>query len=145
MATGVLSLEINPDPQMIAMARMFVASVARHHAVDEDSVDDIKIVISEACTNSVKAHQSDGIEDPIRIIAYLEDELLYFEVLDEGAGLDLSVDSPDAEHVTPSAGLYEGSLGLQLIRSLFPKSEIGSRDERGTFVRIPVPFGTATD
>jgi len=126
------------------MARIFGAAVARHFGCDEDAVEDVKIALSEACTNSVKAHRDNGVELPVRIIGIAEEDELLFEVVDEGPGIDLSKRDVSAD-ATPPGGLFEGSLGLTVIRSLFPTAEIGPNAEVGTTVRFAVKRGTVID
>jgi serine/threonine-protein kinase RsbW len=130
-----LELSVPPDPGSVAMARMFAASVARHFGCDEDVVEDVKVAMSEACTNAVKAHESAGVSEPIRIIAAPIENGLQFEVIDAGEGIDPTGTAVDPT-ATPPSGLYEGSLGLVLIRSLFGSLDIGQNRGRGTRVRF---------
>ena len=124
------------------MARMFAGSVARHFGCDEDVVEDVKVAVSEACTNSVKAHRETETAEPIELLARLVDEGLQFEVVDAGGGINTELQKAISDGaVTPAAGLYEGSLGLTLIRSLFPGAEIVRNEDRGTTVRFIVPAG----
>ncbi len=128
------------------MARMFAGSVARHFGCDEDVVEDIKVAVSEACTNSVKAHRDSGTSEPVELRARTLDGELTFEIVDAGAGIDTKIERAVAsESATPAAGLYEGSLGLTLIRALFPGAEITRNDDRGTTVRFVVPVGPSPD
>ena len=125
------------------MARMFAGSVARHGGCDEDVVEDVKVAVSEACTNSVKAHRDRGNSEPIELVARLDDAEITFEVVDAGGGIDTALQHAIAESAaTPAAGLYEGSLGLMLIRSLFPGTEIIRNGDHGTTVRFVVPAGS---
>ena len=136
-----LRLSIPPEPGYIAMARMFAGSVARHFGCEEDVVEDVKVAVSEACTNSVKAHRDRQNNQPVELVAHIGDEDLTFEVVDSGGGFDIELHKAVAEGAaTPAAGLYEGSLGLTLIRSLFPSTEIVA-DSNGTTVRFVVPAG----
>ena len=138
-----LRLSIPPEPGYIAMARMFAASVARHLGCDEDVVEDVKVAISEACTNSVKAHRETGNADPIDLRARIGEGDVTFEIVDSGGGFDADLHKAVSESAaTPASGLYEGSLGLQLIRALFPETEIVTNDG-GTTVRFVVPAGTS--
>lgn len=116
------------------MCRLFVGSVARHYEIDEDAVGDLKVAVSEAVTNSIKAHQDAGrTEVPVRIRVVCDDQVCFVEVLDLGNGFE-SVQQTEGT-LTPPAGLYEGSLGLLVIRSLFPEAEITSGNA-GTMVRF---------
>jgi serine/threonine-protein kinase RsbW len=141
-----LRLAIPPDAGYIAMARMFAGSVARHYGCDEDVVEDVKVAVSEACTNSVKAHHDSGTAEPIELRARALDGELTFEIIDSGKGIDIALQrAVDESAVTPAGGLYEGSLGLTLIRSLFPGAEILRNDDRGTTVRFVVPVEPIPD
>jgi len=135
-----LRLAIPPEAGYIAMARMFAGSVARHYGCDEDVVEDVKVAVSEACTNSVKAHHDSGTIEPIELRARALNGDLSFEVVDSGRGIDTELQAAVQQGAaTPPAGLYEGSLGLTLIRALFPGAEILRNDDRGTTVRFVVP------
>lgn len=137
-----LTLRIPPDAGFIAMARMFAAAVARHFACDEDAVEDLKVAVSEACTNSVKAHADAGATDPIVLNACLRDDHVEFEIVDAGVGIDVERHLAVTEGTgTPPAGLYEGSLGLTLIKALFPDAQITRNSDRGTTVRFSLPSG----
>jgi len=138
-----LVLALPPEPELIAVARLFAAGACRQLGCDEDRIDDVKIAISESVTNAVKAHIEGGITLPIRISIRLEDESIGFEVSDAGPGFDAAA-VEGGEALTPPAGLYEGSLGLTLIQALFPDMRIHRNEHRGMTLgfsveAIPVP------
>ena len=55
--TEVVELEIPARPEFVALARLVVSSMASTDAVlTDDQVDDLKIAVSEACTNAIEAH-----------------------------------------------------------------------------------------
>ena len=135
--TEDLVLEIPPEPEHARTARLFAAAVARHFAVEEERVEDLKVAVSEACTNAINAHKAASVSDAIRLVARPEGTLIHFDVIDAGRGFD-----PDealaTNDYTPPLGLFEGSLGLALIRSLFPSARILRNDDRGMTVTITV-------
>jgi len=134
--TDDVVLEISADPAHARTARLFAAAAARHFGVDDERVEDLKVAISEAATNAINAHRRDGIDDPITLIAAPEPGGLRFAVVDAGAGFD-----PDVElsaTYTPPRGLSEGSLGLTLIRSLFPTIAIERNADRGMTISFVV-------
>ena len=108
--------------------------MARYYDCDEETVDDIKLAISEACTNAVKA--KDGAV-PVGIVVHPVDAKLQFEVVDSAGGFDVS-------SVSPSEELEEGGIGLQIIKSLFPQAVVESNAGGGTTVRFDVPNGPRT-
>lgn len=130
---GMFFLDVPPEADQVRTARLFAAAVARHYGADEDRVEDLKVAISEAATNSIKAHRNARVGDSIRISAEAAGDGLRFNVIDAGPGFSAS-DVLDANDPTPVPGLFEGSLGLTLIRSLFPDVEINPNAERGTTV-----------
>jgi len=131
-------LDVPPDPDQVRTARLFAAAVARHFGADEDRVEDLKVAISEAATNSIKAHQGAGISDPIRIEADADGDGIRFSVRDAGEGFTIDAVQSTRDPVTPLPGLFEGSLGLTLIRSLFPDVEIEPNRDRGMSVSFVV-------
>lgn len=137
------TLALPPEPEYVGVARLFAASVARHFGCDSESVEDLKVAVSEACTNSIKAHRDASVGEPVRIVVRLDGDALRFQVFDVGGGFDAP--PPPADSVTPPLGLFEGSLGLTLIRSLFPDTEIARNAEGGTTVRFSLllPAGRA--
>ncbi len=132
-----LVLEIAPEPEHVRTARLFAAAAARHFSVDEEKVDDLKVAISEACTNSFRAHQAARISDPVVVVASPSDAGVKFAVIDAGEGFEPDQGSRDLDH-TPPGGLFEGSLGLALIRKLFPDVEMKRNANRGMTVSFVV-------
>lgn len=134
----VLTLEVPPDASSIRTARLFASAVARHYGCDESAVEDIKLAISEACTNAVRLHSDVDLNTSVLIRARESEGSLRFEVLDAAA-------QPEGDHpaddMTPAGGLFEGSLGLSVVRSLFEDFEISSAPGGGTAVRFSVPIG----
>lgn len=131
-------LEIDPDPHLVPTARMFAATVARQLGCPEDSVLDVKIAISEACTNAVQAHVDRGVDDPIRLKVEEQAQRLIYEVSDAGHGVDVPSDEPpEVFRRAVESGTDDEGMGLALIRALFPSAEFQPQDE-GTVVRFGV-------
>lgn len=136
MDTDTFILEIDPDPQLVPTARMFAATVSRQLGAPEDSVLDIKIAVSEACTNAVQAHQDRGIDTPIRLLVAEQGPSLVYEVKDAGEGVDVvPADPPEVFKRAVEDTADQQGMGLALIRALFPSVEF-SPDGDGTVVRF---------
>ena len=136
--TDELVLAIPPDPEQVRTARLFAAAAARHFEIDEERVEDLKVAVSEACTNAIKSHMTAGLSDPVRIVAAPVTGGLRVTVVDRGPGFDPEMALADSEDYTPPAGLGGGSLGLTLIRALFPSLEIDRNPDRGMTISILV-------
>ena len=128
--TDQFRLEFSSDPRFISTARLFAAAVARYYDCDEETVDDIKLAISEACTNAVKA---DERSLPVGILARPEESAVEFRVVDQAGGFEEPAPGANGEE------LVEGGIGLQIIRSLFPEAVVEPNPEGGTIVRFSVP------
>ena len=133
---GAFALEVAPHPDQVRTARLFAAAVARHFGAEEERVEDLKVAISEAATNSIKAHREAGITEPVRVHAESSPGEIRFSVVDSGPGFSAPPPTPmDAKNpATPVAGLFEGSLGLALIQSLFPNLSIDRNEGPGMTV-----------
>ncbi|MGH2813460.1 MAG: ATP-binding protein, partial [Actinomycetota bacterium] len=122
---ATFALDVPPDPDQVRTARLFAAAVARHFGADEERVEDLKVAISEAATNSIKAHRDAGIPDHVGVRAESSPGSIRFSVVDAGPGFTAPETPMDpANPSTPPTGLFEGSLGLTVIQSLFPSVSI---------------------
>src|SRR5688572_19904458 len=128
-------LEIDPDPKLVPTARMFAATVARQLGCPEDSVLDVKIAVSEACTNAVQAHQDKGVDSPIRLKVEEDGSNVNYEVRDVGPGLDVEPEEPPEVFRRAVEDTAEQGMGLALIRALFPSATFEPQSD-GTIVRF---------
>ena len=132
----VAELDVPARAEFIGVVRLVVSTLAAQlRVLDSERVEDLKLAVSEACTNAVEAQTPDG-EDPRVVIRCLEDDER-FEVLieDSGGGFDPS-SLPAHPPVTDPARLqHERGLGIPLIRSLVDEVEFSSTN-KGTRVRL---------
>ena len=128
-------LEMDPDPRLVPTARMFAATVARQLGCPEESVLDVKLAISEACSNAVQAQQEAGVGEPISLRVEETGPELVYEIADAGEGLDFVPEEPPEVFRRAAERGQEQGMGLALIRALFPGAEFLARD-RGTVVRF---------
>ncbi len=92
--------------------------------VDAQKLSDIRLAVTEACTNVVVHAYPDGSEGPLEVMATLEGQALTVVVRDEGEGITPRPDSP---------GL---GLGLPLIASLAESVQLGHDPHARTEVRM---------
>jgi serine/threonine-protein kinase RsbW len=120
-----------PDFELTLPARAENVAVVRHafggfgDALDvpDHALADVKLAVTEACTNVVVHAYPDG-DGPMAVSAILTDEALTVVVSDEGRGILPRPDSP---------GL---GLGLPLIATLASSLELGTNDRDETEVRM---------
>lgn len=106
-------LELPTRAEHLGTARSFVAAVARRYAVSGETVEDLKLAVSEACTDAMAA------EGTVRVRAETIDRSLTFEV-----------EAP--ERSTLAAGLDEPAAParMDLVRTLFPDATLERSGDR---------------
>jgi serine/threonine-protein kinase RsbW len=123
---------MKPDIELTMPARAENVAIVRHAigalgeaiAIDAQTLSDIRLAVTEACTNVVVHAYPDGSEGPLEVMATLGGEELTVVVRDEGKGIAARTDSP---------GL---GLGLPLIASLAERVELGHDEQARTEVRM---------
>jgi anti-sigma regulatory factor (Ser/Thr protein kinase) len=126
-----LSLVLPAVPEGVPRARAAVTDLCEQLGLDCKQADDIRLAVTEACTNCVLHSQADGAGEATFVIdARVDDEALVIVVRDFGGGL---LRAP-----VGSGGL---GLGMQLIEQLSESSQVSSRPGGGTRVsmRFNVP------
>ena len=117
------------------MARHTVAALGRLHDLPDEVVEDLRLAVSEACTNAVSLNAADGGEEPVRVTAAVSGGALLVEVFDAGPGMDASLLERDPE-LDSEEFTFERGLSLPLIRGLVEELSIEPREPRGSVVRM---------
>ncbi len=128
-------LEIDPDPQLVPTARMFAATVARQLGCAEDTVLDVKIAVSEACTSAVSMQEDNPTAGAVRLAVTEEDRTLVYEVADTANTFTNVPDEPGDVVDKVLEGTDDMQMRLALIRALFPSAELG---DTGSAIRFRV-------
>lgn len=119
-AERVVRLTIPAKPEYIALGRLTLAGLSRVRPVPDETLADLKLALTEACTNSVRHAYEDGkAAGRVEIVYELEADRLAIEVSDEGAGFTLEEEQKPGE-------LSESGLGIAIIRALADELEIGT-------------------
>jgi serine/threonine-protein kinase RsbW len=132
----IVELAIPARAEYVGLVRLVVATVAADRRdLDDDRIADLKLAVSEACTNAVEAHASAPSEERVIVRCLEDDEFLEIRVDDRGCGFDPAA-LPVHPPVTDPARLdHERGLGIPLIRALVDKVEFSSSPE-GTSARL---------
>jgi serine/threonine-protein kinase RsbW len=147
----LVQLVIPARAEFVAVARLVVAAAAAvAPGLDEGRVADLRLAVSEACTNAMEATwrsrtagsaaRKGADRDPIQIRCLSDAKRLVVEVTDCGDGFsldDLVTHPPVAD---PSRLDFERGLGIPLIRILADEVEFDS-GPRGTTVRMVLDAG----
>lgn len=130
MTQGLVELTFPARARYLALARLTLAGIAPVAKLDPDAVADLKLAVTEACSNVVRHAYPDRIGD-VRLRVAFEETVLTVEVSDDGTGVDasrLGAGEPDV--------LREHGMGLAIIRSVVDDVEIRSPPSGGTVVRL---------
>jgi serine/threonine-protein kinase RsbW len=118
-----LELILPARPENVAVVRHAVGGLGEVLDVPQQTLSDIRLAVTEACTNVVVHAYPDG-EGPMGVQAAIDARTLTLVVTDRGRGLVPRTDSP---------GL---GLGLPLIATLAQALELGTGESEETQVRM---------
>ncbi len=132
----LIELEIPARAEFVALARLVVSALAASDSnLADERIDDLKLAVSEACTNAIEAHDAAGSDERVLVRCRTDDEGLEVCIEDQGDGFD-PAQLPDHPPVTdPDRLKFERGLGIPLIRALVDEVEF-SPTGRGTAVRL---------
>jgi len=123
-ATSDLELKLPARAENVAVVRHALGGLAEALNIDEQALADIKLAITEACTNVVIHAYATGEDGALEVDARVDDRLLTVVIRDRGRGLIPRPDSP---------GL---GLGLPLIATLADSVQLSSEPADRTEVRM---------
>lgn len=123
-------LTIPAKPEYITLVRLALSGLSGWRPLSEETLGDMKLAVTEACTNSVRHGYQDG-GGRVEILYELQADRLVVEVADDGPGFDASGDRSTEEN------LAEGGLGIAIIKAVSDEFESGERsDGRGSRLRF---------
>lgn len=126
-----IRLTIPARPEYITLGRLALTAIAGVRPLSDETLYDLKLALTEACTNSVRHAYENGREGSVEIVYELQPDRLVIEVGDEGAGFE-----PTSGGNGHDEDLEEGGLGIEIIRALADEVEIGPREEGGSRLRF---------
>ena len=127
----IVRLTIPAKPEYISLVRLALSGPARLRPFSEETLGDLKLAVTEACTNSVRHGYDDAGEGTVEILYELQPDRLVVEVADDGPGFDASRERSIEEN------LGEGGLGIAIIKAVSDEFESGVRsDGRGSRLRF---------
>ena len=130
VGSQAIRLTIPAKAEYITLVRLALSGLSRLRPLSEEVLGDLKLAVTEACTNSVRHGYANG-EGTVDIVYELQPDRLVVEVADDGPGFDPAGDRPNEEN------LAEGGLGIAIIKAVSDEFEAGDRAEgRGSRLRF---------
>ena len=132
MDCETIKMEIPANPDYVSILRLTTSGIANKLGFSMDDIEDMKVAVSEACSNAVK-HSEDN---KVSINFNLLNNGIQIEIIDNGKGYD--VDSKETPDLTNPK---EGGLGLFIIQTLMDEVNISSRGNQGTTIKMTKYLG----
>jgi serine/threonine-protein kinase RsbW len=128
---GIVALTIPARAEFVALCRLALTGLARTRALRPEVVADLKLALTEACSNSIRHAYKDGHEGIVEIRYELRPDRIQVEVADDGYGFDPTlIDRPPEE-------VDEGGLGIAIIRAVTDELDIApGPDGQGSRLRF---------
>ena len=120
-SASIVSLVIPARAEYIALGRLALSGLLRPLAIEPEVIADMKLALTEACSNSIRHAYDDGRDGAVEIRYELAAHRLAVEVSDDGGGFD-----PEILEIE-TGELDEGGLGIAIIRALADDLSIGPR------------------
>jgi serine/threonine-protein kinase RsbW len=128
-AARSVRLRVPAKPEYITLGRLALTGLARLQPLEAETLADLKLALTEACSNSVRHAYRDGTIGSVEIVYDLAPDRLVIEVADDGRGFEYT------EH-GGADDLSEGGLGIAIIRALADEFEVGGGNGRGSRLRF---------
>lgn len=129
---STVELSLPPDVQYVGLARLAVTVAARQAGMNDERVEDLKIAVSEATTNAIRAHLAVAEPQPV-VLTFGPDggDSFGVTVVDSGPGFEPLPAADGQREWTEESGL-----GVTIIRGLADEVEF----LRGEGMRVHMHF-----
>ena len=130
--TDILKFSVPGKPEYVGTVRLAISSLANCAGFDIEAVEDIKVAVSEACTNVV-CHGKPDREECYEVACEVGDERIIIYVIDRAGGYDTAkYQRPVMDCDCPK----EGGLGIFIIKALMDEVDIFSELGMGTSIKM---------
>lgn len=135
MESKKVQIDIPSSSEFVGVIRLAISGIATRMNFSVEEIEDIKIAISEACTNSVQHAYAEGVEGRIHIECEMIPDKLVITVSDAGRGFDTGILGTSEQRKNSEKKLGLG-LGLTFIKNLMDEAEVLSEPGKGTTVKM---------
>jgi serine/threonine-protein kinase RsbW len=117
------------DPSLVAAIRLTAAAIGHHAGLSIDAIDDLKIMVAEACSYCIQRGGAGRLK---------------ISFIPEASALTLVIDDPDQTDATamhPPGDFFETEEGLFIIKSLAESVDCQIDQQRGLRLTIRTSAG----
>ena len=130
----LVTLEIPAKAEYVVLGRLALAGLVRERRFSADAVADLKLALTEACTNSIR-HAYDRERGQVHLSFEASADRVVLMVRDEGGGFhDDDVDCPECTAV--GVELSEGGMGISIIRAVVDEFRLDRPETGGTILTL---------
>ena len=133
-AVHEVRLTIPAKPEYITLCRLALTGISRFRELSEETLSDLKLAITEACSNSVRHARLDEA-DAIQVRVRGSNSMLHVDVVDPGPGFD--------PQRLPSAR-PNGGWGLRLLDRLATRWGVDRNDVTRVWFELTSPVSSAS-
>jgi len=135
-----VKLDIPAKAEYVVLGRLALSGLLRGHGCSEDAVADLKLAVTEACSNSVR-HAYDHDDGHVHLEFTVLADRVTIEIGDEGSGFhEDDVDCPECQGI-PEIKLSEaGGMGISIIRAVVDDFDLRKPESGGTLLVLTKMF-----
>ena len=117
-----------------SFARMIVSAFMINMNPTYEEIEDVKMAVSEAVTNSI-VHAYKSSDEEVELKCNIEDNCLNIEVIDEGVGI-ADIENAMEPFFTTKADEERSGMGFTIMESFMTNFELISQPGKGTTVHM---------
>lgn len=125
-----IRITVPGKPEYVGTVRLAVSHIANHAGFDIEAVEDIKVAVSEACTNAV-CHGDTDRGCPYDVICALKEDRLVITVEDNAGGFNV-----DEYRMPGSDEIKESGFGIFVINAMMDEVDLDSEVGKGTSITM---------
>lgn len=128
-----IKLEFSSMAENVALARLVVASIASQMEFTLSDIEELKVAVSEAVSNSIIHGYNNQTSGQIILDAWQEGNSLVINVIDHGRGI---ADIAKAMEPSFSTDPDRMGLGFVFMKSFMDDLQVSSKLDQGTSVKL---------
>lgn len=130
-----VKLDIPAKADYVVLGRLALAGLIKANGFSEDAIADLKLALTEACSNSVR-HAYGGYDGQVHLTFTTYDDRVTIEIRDDGAGFDSEEIMSSFNSGIAGSDYNEGGMGLSIIRAVVDDFELRNQPDGGTSLLI---------
>jgi serine/threonine-protein kinase RsbW len=130
----LVTLEIPAKAEYVVLGRLALAGLVRERRFSPDAVADLKLALTEACSNSIR-HAYNHANGQVHLSLEARPDCVVMVVRDQGGGFhEDDVDCPECAAV--GVELSEGGMGISIIRAVVDEFSLEHPEAGGTTLTL---------